>query len=72
MDRACLHPPGLYGRDHTGHILSPLYAVEQEPSAEDCCVHTDAAVKDHQRLQPPHSSNLFDLKQGTVNFPNGL
>lgn len=67
MERACLRPPGLYSQVHTGHILSPLYSLEQEPS-EDCCVHTDAAVKHRQWLQPPHSPNLLDLKEGTVNF----
>lgn len=72
MERACLHPLGLSIQVHTGHILSPLYSLELEPSAKSCCVHTDAAVKHHQCLQPPHSPNLFDLKEGTVNFLSAL
>lgn len=66
MERACLRPPGLYSQVHTGYILSPLYSLEQEPSAKDCSVHTDAAVKHHQCLQPSHSPSLFDLKVQSI------
>lgn len=72
MKQACLHPPGLSSRVHTGYILSPSYSLEQEPSAAGCCVHTDAAVKHHQCLQSPHSPNLFDLKEGRANFLTAL